>query len=164
MTPRVDTWLTGHIRVFFVVFFQVWEALQTRVDGISACPVGFNTLYTDGVGAENYIAAAASVTEAALAAKKGAGARVYGCTKGVPNCCSRVLWVYQITCRFRSARGQSHTSARTVNFRVFASTFSRCSVREKCCSTMTIERDTMVGLVMDLPRLSHYSSRSQKNT
>jgi hypothetical protein len=44
--------------------------------------------------------------------------------------------------------------------RVFASTFSRCSVREKCCSTMVFERDTMFGLIMDLSRLSHYLHRS----
>jgi hypothetical protein len=47
-------------------------------------------------------------------------------------------------------------------FRVFASTSSRCSVREKCCSTMTFERDTMFGPIMDVSRLSHYPCRSQK--
>ena len=27
----------------------LWEAMQIRVEGVQACPLGFNTMYTDGV-------------------------------------------------------------------------------------------------------------------
>lgn len=78
----------------------MWEAEQIRIEGVQACPVGFNTWYTDMVGVENYIEAAnATDQKYNFDAKRGVlaawGARWGQLDKRIQSrvCCFRTLIV-----------------------------------------------------------------------